>query len=92
MSITMEKKKIFLLILILIIVIGILMVSTTKRKAYREDQVEKFEKYYLPKKMKECLRKHDYSIENSSAKVKQKCEDYVKQIWEEQKVLNNVEE
>jgi len=87
----MEKKKIVVLVLIAMLVIGILVTSTQKRDESRAVQVEDFEKFYLPKKIKECLSKHGYSLENPSAKEKKECEDYVKQIWEEQRVLNNIE-
>ena len=87
----MEKKKIFVLILIIVIVIGILVTSTRKNEEDRAKEVEKFEKFYLPKKTKECLSKHGYSLEKPSTKEKKECEDYVKQIWEEQRVLNNIE-
>jgi hypothetical protein len=46
----------------------------------------------LPRKVKECLGKHSYSLESPSTKEKKECEDYVKQIWEEQRVLNNIGE
>jgi hypothetical protein len=88
----MEKKKIFVLLLIIVIIIGILITSTTKNEEERAKEVEKFEKFYLPKKIKECLGKHGYSLENPSDEEKKECEDYVKQIWEEQRVLNNIEE
>ena len=87
----MEKKKIFVLLLIAIIVIGILVTSTNKREESRSIQVENFEKFYLPKKTKECLSQHGYSVEDPSAEEKKECDDYVKQIWEEQRVLNNIE-
>ena len=88
----MNKKKIFVLILIAIIVSGILVISTNKREESRSVQVEKFEKFYLPKKTKECLSQHGYSVKTPSPQEKKECEDYVKQIWEEQRVLNNIEE
>ena len=87
----MKKTKIVVLVLIIAIVTGILITATTKRDEYREHQVEDFEKFYLPKKTKECLSGHGYSVENPSAKEKKECEDYVKQIWDEQRVLNNIE-
>ena len=88
----MEKKKIIVLLLIVIVVTSILVISTTKRNKSRSVQVEDFEKFYLPKKTKECLIEHGYSVENPSAEEKKECDDYVKQIWEEQRVLNNVGE
>ena len=88
----MEKKKIVVLALIAIIVTSILVISTNKRNESRSIQVENFEKFYLPKKTKECLIQHGYSPDNPSAKEKKECDDYVKQIWDEQRVLNNIEE
>ena len=88
----MEKKKIAILLIIVVIVIGILTIGTEKNDQYREEQVGNFEKYYLPKKLNECLKKHGYSIESPTAEHKKECEDYVKQIWYEQKILNGIEE
>jgi hypothetical protein len=88
----MNKKKIFVLFLIAILVIGILITSTNKRDESRSIQVENFEKFYLPKKTKECLSKHGYSVKTPSPQEKKECDDYVKQIWEEQRVLNNIDE
>ena len=86
----MKKKKIAVLVIIIAIVIGILTVTTTQKDEYRAHEVKKFEKFYLPRKVKECLVKHNYSLEKPSSKEKKECEDYVKQIWEEQRVLNNI--
>ena len=88
----MKNIKIVILLLIAIIVTSILVISTNKRDESRSVQVEDFEKFYLPKKTKECLSEHGYSVENPSLKEKKECDDYVKQIWEEQRVLNNVGE
>jgi len=88
----MEKKNIIILSIIALLVILILVITSGKKYDFRSNQVEDFEKFYLPKKTKECLSKHGYLPENPSAKEKKECEDYVKQIWEEQRVLNNIEE
>jgi hypothetical protein len=83
----MKIKIILVTVLILVLGIGFF---SMKKDGYREHQVKDFEKYYLPKKTKECLSKHGYSVENPSAKEKKECEDYVKEIWFEQKVLNGI--
>ena len=85
------KKNFFILVLIAVIIIGIFTILTKQKNEYRTKEVAKFKKFYVPKKIKECLGKHGYSLENPSAKEKKACEDYVKQIWEEQRILNNVE-
>ena len=87
----MKNIKIVILVLIAIIVTSILVISTNKRDESRSIQVEDFEKFYLPKKTRECLIEHGYSVENPSAEEKKECDDYVKQIWDEQRVLNNIE-
>ncbi len=86
----MKKMKI-IVILLLVLLLGIGFISM-KKDGYRDQQVKDFEKIYLPKKTKECLSKHGYSVENPSAEEKKECEDYVRQIWYEQKVLNGIEE
>ena len=85
----MKIKIIVALVLLLLLGIGFL---SMKKDGYRDHQVKDFEKTYLPKKTKECLIKHGYSVENPSTEEKKECDDYVKQIWEEQRVLNNVGE
>jgi len=87
----MEKKNIIILSIIALLVILILVITSGKKYDFRSNQVEDFKKFYLPKKTKECLGKHGYLLENPSAKEKKECEDYVRQIWEEQRVLNNIE-
>ena len=85
----MKIKIILALVLLLLLGIGFF---SMKREAYRDHQVKDFEKIYLPQKTKECLIKHAYSVENPSAEEKKECENYVRQIWYEQKVLNGIEE
>ena len=85
----MKIKIISALVLVLLLGIGYL---SMKEDDYRKHQVKDFEKIYLPKKTKECLIKHAYSVENPSTAEKKECEDYVRQIWYEQKVLNGIEE
>lgn len=87
----MENKTIVIVSIIAVMGIGILMISTAYKDAYRESQIVNFEKYYLPKKMKQCLKEHGYSLETPKFEEKKKCEDYVNQIWDEQKVLNYIE-
>ncbi len=41
--------------------------------------------------MNQCIKKNGYTTETLTVEQKKKCEDYVKQIWDEQKVLNNIE-
>lgn len=88
----MEKKIIVIVSFIAVMAVGILMIAAEKRDAYRENEVVNFKKYYLPKKMKQCLKKHGYSLEVPTPEEKKECEDFVKQIWDEQKVLNYIEE
>ena len=86
----MKKMKI-IVVFLLVLLLGIGFISM-KKDDHRDHQVKDFEKIYLPKKIKECLGKHGYSIENPSAEEKKECEDYVRQIWYEQKILNSIEE
>ena len=88
----MKKMQIIILAIITIMIITILIVTSEKKDQYREDQVTNFEKLYLPKKLNECLKTHGYSLESPTAEHKKECEDYVKQIWYEQKILNGIEE
>ncbi len=88
----MKIMQLIILAIIAIMVITILIVTSEKKDQYREDQVANFEKQYLPKKLNECLKKHGYSVELPTAEHKKECEDYVKQIWYEQKILNGIEE
>lgn len=85
----MKIKIIVALVLLLLLGIGFL---SMKKDGYRDHQVKDFEKTYLPKKTKECLIKHGYSVENPSTEEKKECENYVRQLWYEQKVLNGIEE
>jgi hypothetical protein len=42
--------------------------------------------------MKQCLKEHGYSLESPTPEEKKECEDYANKIWDEQKVLNYIEE
>ena len=88
----MGIKKIVVLVLIVGIVISIQIITSADKDKDRKDHVVNFEKEYLPKKAKECLKKHGYSVETPTAAEQKECEDYVKQIWYEQKILNGIEE
>jgi hypothetical protein len=88
----MKKKTIVILSIIAVMAVGILMIATAKKDAYRENEVVNFEKYYLPKKIKQCLKEHGYSLETPTPEEKKECEGYANQIWDEQKVLNYIEE
>ena len=88
----MEKKKIIILGIVLFLIVFILTLASVREKEYRADDVEAFEKIYLPQKMNQCIKENGYTTETLTVEQKKKCEDYVKQIWDEQKVLNNIEE
>jgi hypothetical protein len=88
----MKKKTIVGLSIIAVMAVGILMIVTEKKDEYRENEVVNFEKYYLPKKVKQCLKEHGYPLETPTLEEKKECEDYANQIWDEQKVLNYIEE
>ena len=87
----MKNKTIVVVSIIAVMAVGILMIATEKRDAYRENEVVNFEKYYLPKKVKQCLKERGYSLETPKFEEKKECEEYVNQIWDEQKVLNYIE-
>ena len=87
----MEKKKIIILGIILGSIVFTLTLASVRKKEYRAHDVEAFEKIYLPQKMNQCIKKNGYTTETLTVKQKKKCEDYVNQIWDEQKVLNNIE-
>ena len=88
----MEKKKIIILGIILLSMVFILTLASVRKKEYRAHDVEAFEKIYIPQKMNQCIKENGYTTETLTVEQKKKCEDYVKQIWDEQKVLNNIEE
>ena len=88
----MKKRKIVLLFIIIAVTLSVLIITTEKKDESREVQIENFEKKYLPKKLHECLKEHGYSLKAPTAEHKKECEDYVKQIWHEQKVLNGIDE
>ncbi len=88
----MEKKKIIILGIVLGSIVFILTLASVRKTEYRAHDVEAFEKIYLPQKMNQCIKENGYTTEALTVKQKKKCEDYVNQIWDEQKVLNNIEE
>lgn len=88
----MEKKTIVILSIIAVMAVGMLMIATEKKDAYRENEIVNFKKYYLPKKMMQCLKEQGYSPETPTPEEQKECEDYANQIWDEQKVLNYIEE
>jgi len=87
----MENKTIVIVSIIAVMAIAVLMIATKTKDAYRENEVVNFEKYYLPKKMKQCLKEHGYSLETPKFEEKKECEEYVNKFWDEQKVLNYIE-
>jgi len=87
-----EKKKIIILGIILGSIVFTLTLASVRKTEYRAHDVEAFEKIYLPQKMNQCIKKNGYTTEALTVEQKKKCEDYVKQIWDEQKVLNYIKE
>ncbi len=87
----MEKKKIIILGVVLGSIVFILTFAAVRKKEYRADDVSAFEKIHLPQIMNRCIKENGYMAETLTAEQKKKCENYVEQIWEEQKVLNYIE-
>ncbi len=88
----MEKKKIIIFGVVLVAIVFIVTLASVRNKEYRAHEVEAFEKIYLPQKINQCIKKNGYTTETLTVEQKKKCEDYVKKIWDEQKILNNIEE